>query len=712
MPVVYRHLPCGGGRPDCRARRPTTLVAAAALGLIVVCGVPEARAGESASSGKTDSEQADSEQAEQTDSSESTSDDDAPDDDLQVETVAEPESNRTDPRVPSGWVTRVEPDHAFGRGRDLGDSLEQVEGVSVQRRSSLGQPTFATVRGGNPRQMSVYLNGIEIGAPAGVGFDVGQLSTGWIDAVDVYRGGAAAPYGTGALTGALELRARPPDEPGWATSATAMAGSFATRGFAARAATRSEEIGFELDANWRGSRGDFEFVDGQDQRHTRLNNDHAQLSLAGTAGVETETGRYHATLVHEDKSRGAPGPSEFQSAYRRARVDSRRTIAIADWERRRVASGAWGAIDARAAAGYVGRRLAYDNPDSYLSDRAVGSRSTHDAGALTAGLSGYLGFGDFFHLTLEGRTDHYRARHAFQSTSRVEADRQSVAVGASNELLAFDERLSLIAGLRAEIVDGRRGTSVPLVPSGGLVWRVADWLDVKANLARTHRLPDFDELYLRTETIRGNPELTPERALNLDAGIAVEPEGAPVGGAVTLFYNDIDEMILFLPQTAYLFEAENLGGAVARGLEASTRVTAGERYRARLSYTLTDAHLDASPAVQLPRHPRHRGGLSQRLELAGLGPFAPLHSLRLTTSLDARSALHLDNFGHLESPAFWQVDAGVSLAPMRALRIGLEVQNITDNRWGADQLQRPLPGRAVYASIEVSGGSDDREARP
>ena len=651
-----------------------------------------------------------SDETSSTQKEENASGDESPDDDLSVETVADPETPQTDPRFPSGWVTRIRPDRSFSRGHDLGDSLEKVEGVSVQRRSSLGQPSFATVRGGNPRQMTVSLNGIRIGAPAGVGFDIGNLSTSWLDDVDVYRGAAAAPYGSGALTGAIDLRTRPPEEAGWSTSATAMGGSFGTRGFGGQAAASSDSVGLELNVNVRGSRGDFGFVDKQGVSHTRVNNDHGQLSLAGTAGVEADSGDYNATLVYEDKQRGAPGPSEFQDSYRESRVDSSRSVAIVDWEKRSIASGGWGAIDARAAAGYVRRELAYANPDSFLSGNAVRSDSTHESGSVVAGLSGYFSFGDFLHVNLEGRTDRYDAHHDFQTDSTVEADRQTLSVGASNELLIFDERVSLVAGLRAEFVDGRDGPSTPVVPSGGLVWRIADWIDFKTNIARTHRLPDFDELYLRTETIRGNPDLTPERALNTDAGFAVQSDDLPIGGQVTAFYNDIDQMILFLPQSAYLFEAQNLSGAVSRGVEASVRLTVDERLRSRASYTLTDAFLDANPSVQLARHARHRGTLSNRLELAGLAPLGDaLHSLRLTADLDARSSVNLDNFGNLQNRPFWQVDAGVMVEPTRHFRLGVEVQNVTDNRWGADQLQRPLPGRAVYASLKLMDGSSGGE---
>ena len=276
-------------------------------------------------------------------------------------------------------------------------------------------------------------------------------------------------------------------------------------------------------------------------------------------------------------------------------------------------------------------------------------------------------------------------------------------------MLVADDKVSLIGGLRGEFVDGRRGLDVPIIPSAGVIWRAADMLALKANVARTYRVPDFDELYLQTETVRGNPELAAERALTLDAGVTVEPEASPVAGRATLFLRDTTDMIMFLPQSAYLYEAQNLDGAIARGLETSARLKLEDRFRLRATYTWTDARLDAAPSVQLARHPRHQGAVSTRAEFAGLGPLDGLRSLALTGEFDIRSKVNLDNFGNLSNPPFWQLDLGATVAPTRHLTFGLEVRNLTDNRRGADHLQRPLPGRAVYASMQLRDGTLSKE---
>lgn len=651
--------------------------------------------------------------------------------DYTVETTAPATESAQDARLPSGWMTRLELKDAFGRGRDLADALERVAGVSVQRRSGLGQPAYASVRGGNPRQMQVLLNGVDIGAPAGTGFDLGTLSTGWVDGVEVYRGSAGAVHGSGALTGAMNLQMTPPEGDGWSAEATAMGGSFGTIGGSAGFANAGGEAdsALELNASWRRGAGNFRFVDEQGQTHRRVNNHHRRLSVSGSARAalgtsvsaaghsakSADTHGVDAAFLYESSRRGTPGPSEYQDSYRRAHTDSERMAMTGAWHRRGVASGGWGALDMEAKLGLSRRGLRYANPEPFLQGDAFHSESVHTMvdGRLEA--TGYFDFGHIAHLSLEARHDGYRQDLRNTEDGRLRADRQSLAAGLTDEWLLFDQKLSLIGGLRAEFIEGRRDY-LPLIPSAGLIWRATPWMKLKSNLSRTFRAPDFDELYLRTESVRGNPDLQPERALEVDAGVAVNQPGPasgdreawPVGGEVTFFYSDIERSILFLPRTAYLFEATNIEGARAMGVESSVNLDLNRWLRVRGTYTFTDARADALPGVQLPHRPRHRGHLRAEAELARLGitdQWEKLRSLTLNADARARSRVNLDNFGNLHNRSYWQVDLGLSVRPRAWLEASVQMRNVTNNRWGADSLHRPLPGRAVFTSLTLRDGT-------
>src|SRR5690554_1180382 len=184
-------------------------------------------------------------------------------DENSVKTVTSAEESVEHRRIPSGFVTRVDVDDAAQNGRDLSDILEEVAGVSMRRSAGFGRPAFASVRGGNSRQLSVSLNGMRVRAPAGIGFDIGSLSLAGLYSAAVYRGPAAVVQGSGGLSGALDLRTRLPQGSGQSVSATAMGGSFGTYGLTAKSTLSRRDYAMRLDANWQQSQGDFDFIDAQ-----------------------------------------------------------------------------------------------------------------------------------------------------------------------------------------------------------------------------------------------------------------------------------------------------------------------------------------------------------------------------------------------------------------------------------------------------------------
>ena len=69
-------------------------------------------------------------------------------------------------------------------------------------------------------------------------------------------------------------------------------------------------------------------------------------------------------------------------------------------------------------------------------------------------------------------------------------------------------------------------------------------LRLKGNVERSYRVPTFDELYLDEGTLRGNPDLRPEDAVNFDLGVELSrARWGPVSRLrleVVGFWNDKD----------------------------------------------------------------------------------------------------------------------------------------------------------------------------
>lgn len=640
------------------------------------------------------------------------------DETIRVETRADADESVEDARFPSGFVTRIDLEDRPA-GSDLSDALARVAGIRMRRASSFGQPAFASIRGGNPRQLTVSLNDMRISVPSGYGFDVGSLALSGIDSVDVHRGSSATVYGGGALTGALNLRTAPPGDEGWTASAGTMAGSFGTMGLRGQTAYATENASVQVDANWRRSEGDFGYRDPQGTDHIRINNDHEHLSLLAAGEFDLGDHQLESTLMFDGGNAGMAGPAEFEHAFSEARVDTLRAIGQLKWSSRGISSGDWGVMDAHAAVGYQQRDTDYRNPNSFPGGARVRDTTRHSSVSVRGGVDTWFSFGDMLHATVEARREGYDSTHDdVSSESRLAAERFTIAPSLANEWLLLDENLSVVTSARLETIherimtqqtptlgalDGQSWTQ--FIPAAGLSWRVDPMVTLKGNAARTFRAPDFDELYLDIVGIRGNPALEPERASNFDLGVGLGDANEVVSGEVVGFYNDIDEMIQFVATTAYLFEAQNLGSGRSFGLEASMHWRPLERLALGSSYTWTESALDGLDGTLFPGQPRHRATAHIRADLDSVGWLGSLPGLALHSAAHWRSSVNLDPFGNLDSPAYWTVDAGAQVRPLDWLELAINVRNITDNRWGADSLQRPLPGRAVFVSAGAAAGT-------
>ncbi len=638
-------------------------------------------------------------------------------DEFVIKTTAKKTKNVEDLRFASGFVSRVEVGDRLAHGQSLADALEEVSGVQVRRESSLGQSAFVSVRGGTPRQLVVSFDGIRISAPAGIGFDIGQLVTEGIDSLEVYRGAAAVVQGAGALTGAVQLRTNTRQQPGWDISATTMAGSFGTFGGSATANVSGANSGLRLGASWRQSEGDFDFVDEQEIVHERKNNAHQRLGLLGAGNLRLGEHRLGLSFLLEQGAGGSAGSSEFEERFLAAKTDDDRLVSSLNWKYSDLISTDWLALDGRAALGYQRRGHRYNNDQGFLTRERFHSESNYQSVAATLGLSGFLNpvsldIGNATHLELEVRQENYdavsKSLNVPQSLSELSADRQVAAVALSNELFLFADSLSIIGGVRAEVIEDVAFSAVPVLPFGGVIWRVTTWLQAAANVARTFRAPDFDELYLNTESVQGDPDLDPERALAWDSGVTFSTNDDNYSVQFAYFQQNIDEMILFLPVSAYLYRAMNLENGRMRGVETNVHFQPHVRLSVDGNYTFTRAFLlrdvvgsRTNQALQLPQQPLHRARLSTALDIADLLKIDAVRSAQLTGAAHYRSIVNQDNFGNLTTPAAFTLDLGLSLGFKRWFLLSADIHNLFDARNIQDSLQRPLPGRAFYMSLRV-----------
>jgi iron complex outermembrane receptor protein len=235
-------------------------------------------------------------------------------------------------------------------------------------------------------------------------------------------------------------------------------------------------------------------------------------------------------------------------------------------------------------------------------------------------------------------------------------------------------------------------------PSLGARWQALSWLTVKTNAGRYYRLPTFLELFGNVGSVTGNAELAPESGVNRDIGAVVSLPRAGLARSllieVSYFDNDVDDLILFFPNSQQTSKPTNIGAARLRGWEMSAHAMLRENTELTASYTYLDAE-DTSDIPYyrgnaLPSRPAHDVGASLS---------HTWRALRATYEGHYLSANYLDRANLRETPARGLHALALSWrTPIEGVSLTLEGRNLTDER-AVDVAGFPLPGRSVYSTL-------------
>jgi vitamin B12 transporter len=108
----------------------------------------------------------------------------------------------------------------------LSDVLARTPGASFSRNGGVGQPTQVYIRGGEPGQTVVLIDGVKLNDPStpDQGVDFGHLLVGDVSRVEILRGPQSVLWGSQAIGGVVNLITAAPQKP-FEADVTAEGGS-------------------------------------------------------------------------------------------------------------------------------------------------------------------------------------------------------------------------------------------------------------------------------------------------------------------------------------------------------------------------------------------------------------------------------------------------------------------------------------------------------
>ncbi|HMF44891.1 MAG TPA: TonB-dependent receptor [Polyangia bacterium] len=621
----------------------------------------------------------------------------------------------------------VLPDESPRAYDDLASLLAAVPGVNVVRTGSLGTLSTITLRGSNPDQVRIYIDGVPVNIVDGGGVDLSTLPIGDVERVEIYRGSSPLQFGQSALGGVISITTRTPG-PARASARTGT-GSFGTMFGDVSGGGRLGRLRLYLGLHGFMAQGDFPYLNdnmtalnpADDQVMPRQNNDVQQGDGVLRAGL-TLTGRRALTLgiIGFAREQGLPGPGGAPTVS--ARFGSKRGLAYLGYESRDDV-GPGGRLSAQMFASWQRDRL----HDPAMESGLGGASMTHDTTTVVgANAHASRPFGDWARgaLVLEGRRESYQPINDLAAVPvGLPASRYTGVAGGEIDLRWRWADLDVIPSARLEALQdtlSRRNTGgapieglpavyrrAPVLRAGlvrPLVDRQALKMTLKGNVGRYVRVPSFIELYGNgTGKVLGNADLVPEQGTNADVGIWLDGAGerAAIVSRTTAFAARVDDLIQWQYSSfGGQARADNVASARVLGVEQELRLSVGRHFGFVGQATVLDAR-DRSPNTaaydnQLPLHPRYRGYL--RPELTHLAMPA---GLEIAAYADAEWRTHdfEDPANIVDMHARLLLGCGLTLAwPIGRLRATASALNLTGTQL-QDVPTWALPGRAVFFAV-------------
>jgi outer membrane receptor protein involved in Fe transport len=614
------------------------------------------------------------------------------------------------------------------------DALRQVPGFSLFRRSGsrFANPTAQGISlrglGGSGASRAVVLaDGIPLNDPFGGWVYWGRVPRASLDRIEVLRGAASDLYGSGALSGTVNLLTHLPAQPGLLAAEAAggnlhsadgslFLGSRSGPWGASLAAERSTTAGYvAVDPAVRGAvdtpvASQYTSVDASLERFTP---EGARLFVRGA--------RYA-----ESRENGTPLETNDTAL--------REWSAGSDWAADR------GSLTFHAYGGHQDLHqgfsaIAVDRESERLTrlqEVPADSAGFNAQGSLAFGGDG--GLGGNGGNALIGGVDLQQVSGASRetvfagsTTQRVAGEgRQRTAGLYAEDVWSALPRLTVTLGTRLDTWrnDDARQTAGPVVtplpdrnehavsPRATLLYRLTDRLTWTAAAYRAFRAPTLNELY-RTFRVGNvvtlaNADLKAERLSGIESGGLWTSGSGRLTARGTFFWMNIDQTVsnVTLSTTPALItrERDNLGRTRSRGLEAEATAKAGERWTFTGGYLLSDAQVVSFPrnraleGLDLPQVPRHQLTFQARYGDAKLG----------TLGLQARwtGRQFDDDQNQLPLASFTTVDLLAAHPLGHGLAAFFAAENLFDQRYetGRTPTLTLGPPRLVRVGVRVERG--------
>ena len=480
--------------------------------------------------------------------------------------------------------------------KTLGELLANDPGIDWRTRGDYGgaaQEIHIRGMGGDATQIRV--NGVEINSPSLGVADVNKIPLNNIERIEVVKGSGSVLYGSGAMAGTINIITKKPKKGRTDLKASAGGGSQGTYRLALEQGMfASDDFGYYLTGNRYRTLG---FRSNSDLSH----ND-ASLNLVFDRGDLLNVSLYGDYIYRDYGIPGVQPPDGAQSySINGTEFFNTESASLLDRGRDNDAHGAlnirsrpteWADLKFRGDYTYMQQynysRYSFsgEGARTWVTNRVLGLEVDADFKPFEG--ANFLIGSEYKHYDWENKTTDLNSFGADVEGSTSETSNSLHTLGIYAEAQYRPCRyVKGIAGVRHED-NSQFGTED--LPRFGLIVNPLESTAVKFNYGKHFLAPTPNDLYWPAGPYtKGNPDLKPEKGWHFDAGIEQELFENKWFLSVSYFNWNLEDKILWGPDSNWVWTPQNLDSSSADGIEAGTRI--GPFYDITLSfdYTYTNA---------------------------------------------------------------------------------------------------------------------------
>lgn len=538
------------------------------------------------------------------------------------------------------------------------------------KENGLGMVSSASFRGTTAQQTAVLWNGININSQFLGQTDFNTVSTFGYDEINVRPGGGSSQFGTGSIGGSISLDNGFSFQDQKSLQAHTSYGSFDTRDIGVKGSFSNSEFSINAGASYFDSDNDYKFAN-SDRKNENGQFHNTSVFLNAAYRFNSQ----HQIKAFTSFTDGLRHFSILEATQSKSKYKDENLRLLLEY-------------NIKLQNFFTTSKFAFLNED-YTYFPELGTNNDLSTGkAQTAIYKNEFGYKPTNNLQLQG---HFQYQHTTGNGSNYENTKRQILTyglfGKHQVNSKFVYQISLSA-------DQSKAYKSPLLYAIGAEYQVNSWYNIGLNSSKNYRIPTFNDLYWPNA---GNPDLGPETSLQHEITNTFKFDD--LSFKLTAYYNDIDDLIVWLPVSGDIWKPINTKAVDIKGVEIEANYTKqfkAHKFRGTLGYGYTESR-DKDSRKQLIYVPYHKlvFGLHYNYKKIEASVNNKYTGLTYTQSDNNKNTA-------LQSYLLTNLDVGVTLDPQATLKLGARIKNLWNTEYET-VLYKPMPLRnyQIYLTLNL-----------